>query len=41
MHTLVHQLVRKGLVRDVSVRAAPYDFRLGLGEYLFSMFIMS
>ncbi|XP_074603995.1 lysosomal phospholipase A and acyltransferase-like [Brevipalpus obovatus] len=32
MHTIVHQLVRKGLVRDVPVRAAPYDFRLGLGE---------
>lgn len=33
MHTLVEQLVKKGLERDVSIRAAPYDFRLGLGEY--------
>ncbi|XP_074601769.1 phosphatidylcholine-sterol acyltransferase-like [Brevipalpus obovatus] len=32
MHTLVEQLVQKGLVRDVSIRAAPYDFRLGLAQ---------
>lgn len=33
MHTLVQHLVNNGYVRDQSVRAAPYDWRLGPSEY--------
>jgi hypothetical protein len=34
MHTLVQNLVNNGYVRDETVRAAPYDWRLEPGECL-------
>lgn len=34
MHTLVQNLVNNGYVRDETVRAAPYDWRLEPSEYL-------
>lgn len=33
MHTLVQHLVNNGYVRDHTVRAAPYDWRLGPNDY--------
>lgn len=33
MHTLVQHLVNNGYVRDQTVRAAPYDWRLSPSEY--------
>lgn len=34
LHTLVQNLVNNGYVRDETVRAAPYDWRLGPSECL-------
>lgn len=34
MHTLVQNLVNNGYVRDETVRAAPYDWRLEPSKYL-------
>lgn len=35
LHTLVQNLVNNGYVRDETVRAAPYDWRLEPGECLY------
>lgn len=35
MHTLVQNLVNNGYVRDETVRAAPYDWRLEPSECLY------